>query len=184
MMWRYMMVLSVLMPVMAYAVEIEGVHLAERVTVADQELQLNGAGIRSKFFFDIYIGALYLPRQTHSARQAIAMAGNKRVLMHILYHEVSKDKMSHGWTTGFEHNSHEQMDKLQARLSRFNTFFPDLKEGDEVVLDLLESGKTVVYINQVQAGDIQGNDFQQALLAVWLGTKPADDDLKEAMLGG
>ena len=32
-------------------------------------------------------------------------------------------------------------------------------------------------------GVIEGEDFNAALLDIWLGEEPADDDLKEEMLG-
>ncbi len=64
--------------------EISGVKLPEQIELIKQNLPLNGAGIRSKFIFDIYSGALYLPKKTHNIKQILAMAGPKRVLMHIL----------------------------------------------------------------------------------------------------
>ncbi len=105
----------------AHAVDIEGVQVADKVMLGEQSLVLNGAGVRSKFFFDIYIGALYLPTKTESAQAAVDMKGNKRVLMHFLYDEVSKDKLVTGWNEGFENNS-KDLSGLQARLNQFNNF--------------------------------------------------------------
>ena len=167
----------------AYAVNVEGVSIEDQATVGEQSLVLNGAGVRSKFFFDIYIGALYLPSKTESAQQAMQMKGNKRVLMHFLYGEVSKDKLVKGWTSGFEKNSGEHLSELQARLNQFNNLFQDMKKGETVVFDFTIDGTTTVIINGQTAGKIEGADFQQALLAIWLGEEPADDDLKEGMLG-
>lgn len=42
---------------------------------------------------------------------------------------------------------------------------------------------TQVWINGTLKGSVAGEDFSQALLKIWLGKKPADADLKEAMLG-
>ena len=44
----------------ALALEVEGVDIPETMAVQDMQLRLNGAGIRSKFFFNLYVGALYL----------------------------------------------------------------------------------------------------------------------------
>jgi len=167
----------------AHAVEVEGVQVADTVSVDGQTLLLNGAGVRTKFFFDIYIGALYLPNKTESAEAAINSKANKRVWMYFLYDEVSKDKLTHGWTKGFEKNSKSNFEQLQARLNQFNSFFHDMKKGDTVTYDFNANGTTTVIINGKPVGSITGEDFQQALLAVWLGKKPADGDLKEAMLG-
>ena len=167
----------------AYAITVEGVNIADKATVGEQALVMNGAGVRTKFFFDIYIGALYLPTKTKSAEQAISMKGDKRVLMHFLYGEVSRDKLVDGWTEGFEKNSKKNLSDLQSRLNQFNNFFQDMKKGDEVAFDFLQTGATTVTINGKAAGSIEGADFQKALLKIWLGKEPADDDLKEAMLG-
>jgi len=167
----------------AYAVTVEGVNIADKAIVGEQALVLNGAGVRTKFFFDIYIGALYLAAKTQAAEQAISMKGSKRVLMHFLYGEVSKDKLVDGWTEGFEKNSRKNLSELQSRLNQFNNFFQDMKKGDEAIFDFSPSGVTTVTINGKVVGSIEGADFQKALLMVWLGKKPADHDLKDAMLG-
>jgi len=184
--WKLSLGLSLMMGAAAistaYALEVEGIQIADKATVGEQALVLNGAGVRSKFFFDIYIGALYLPSKTKSDTAAISSKGNKRVLMHFLYDEVSKDKLVNGWNEGFENNT-KNLAELQARLNQFNNFFQDMKKGDVVVYDFTDNGKTTVIINDKVAGSIEGADFQQALLAVWLGEDPADDDLKEGMLG-
>lgn len=167
----------------AYAIEIEGVQIADSVQVDGQSLVLNGAGIRSKFFFDIYIGALYLPNKTQSAETAIKSKANKRVWMYFLYDEVSKDKLTHGWTKGFEKNSKTNFKQLETRLNQFNNLFHDMKKGDAIAYDFNMDGTTTVIINGKPVGSITGQDFQHALLSVWLGKKPADSDLKESMLG-
>jgi hypothetical protein len=59
------------------------------------------------------------------------------------------------------------------------------KKGDVVAIDFLADGSTAVALNgKPQGKPIAGADFQRALLAVWLGGKPVQADLKKAMLGG
>ena len=165
--------------------EISGVSIAEQQTLAGQPLPLNGAGIRTKFVFDIYIGALYLPTKTREAKQAISIPGPKRVLMHILYDEVDKEKLTDGWTAGFENNLNDKaFDALKPRLAEFNKLFTSVKKGDQILLDYLPGTGTQVTINKQLKGSVPGEDFNQALLKVWLGDDPADSDLKEAMLEG
>ncbi|MBP8162985.1 MAG: chalcone isomerase family protein, partial [Propionivibrio sp.] len=36
---------------------------------------------------------------------------------------------------------------------------------------------------QVRGSDFAGEDFFNALLKIWLGNKPVQDDLKQALLG-
>ena len=176
--------MALLMSFNLNAREVSGTHIPDAVELANQTLLLNGAGIRSKFIFDIYIGALYLPNKSQDVKQALAMPGAKRVLMHFLYDEVDKQKLTDGWTEGFENNlSDKAFQTLQPRLQDFNKLFITVKTGDQILLDYLPATGTRVTINQQTKGTIPGEDFHQALLMVWLGDDPADEDLKEAMLG-
>jgi hypothetical protein len=81
------------------AKEIAGVEIPDTVVFADSNnaLLLNGAGIREKLFLDIYIGALYLPTRTTDANVILSDIGPASVLMHILYGEISKQKIIAGW---------------------------------------------------------------------------------------
>ena len=173
------------LPAISQAQDVAGVTIPEQVKLADTALKLNGAGIRSKLFFDIYIGALYLPQITKDAETAINMPGPKRVLMHFLYKEVSKEKLIDGWNDGFKNNhTSEQFKALEAKLEAFNQLFVTVKRGDHITLDYLPEIGTRVSINDQIKGSIPGEKFYPALLRVWLGEEPADSDLKEGMLGG
>lgn len=112
------------------------------------------------------------------------MPGQKRILMHFLYDEVAKEKLTDGWNDGFENNNTaEQFTTLKPRLGKFNAMFQTVKKGDVILLDYLPGIGTEVHINEQVKGTVLGEDFYQALLKVWLGDDPADDDLKNAMLG-
>ena len=166
--------------------QLDDVTLPDSVTIdgTDVTLQLNGMGYRTKFVFDIYVGALYTESKVESRDAAQALTGPKRVVMHIVFDEVEREKMTNGWNDGFEeNNSDEQLEKLQARLKTFNSYFPDLKENDVLLYDYIPGSGTRVTINGEVKGVIEGADFFTALLDVWLGEEPADDDLKDAMLG-
>jgi len=174
-----------LLPAVSQAVEIEGVKLPDSIQLQGKTLHLNGAGTRTKFFFDIYVAGLYLEQQTSSVRGVLVDTGNKRVSMDFLYGEVDKEKLTDGWHAGFEKNQPaERMQNLKKRLEQFNSWFVTAHRGDSIVFDFLSDGSTHVSLNGSEKGVIQGVDFQQALLSVWLGKKPADKDLKKAMLGG
>jgi hypothetical protein len=182
----FIILLSTLYVTAISAHNIGDVTLPDKVTLqnTDVELQLNGIGYRTRFVFKIYVGALYTETKVNSRDAVQALAGPKRVAMHIIYDLVAREKMVKAWHEGFEeNNSHEQLEKLQARLDTFVNYFPDLKAGDEVLLDYIPATGTRVTINGEEKGVIDGADFYQALLDVWLGDEPADGGLKDAMLG-
>ena len=168
------------------AVEIEGVEIPDTLSLpnSDTTLLLNGAGIRKKFFMDIYIGALYLESQTTEAKAILQGTGAASVMMHFLYSEVSKDKITAGWTDGLEKNtSHTKMQALKESLTTFNKLFRTVRKGDVIRIDYLPDNGTQVRINGEWRGTVEGNDFFRSLLSVWLGEKPVTKSLRESMLG-
>ena len=60
----------------------------------------------------------------------------------------------------------------------------EIKAKSTIVFDLIPEKGTVLTINGQQKGrDIPGEDFANALLRVWLGEDPVQNDLKQALLG-
>jgi len=150
----------------------------------EQVIRLNGIGYRSKFFIKVYIGALYTERQAKSRDDVLAQTGPRRLLMHFVYDEVEREKLVSAWNEGFEDNtSEETLNSLRERIDKFNAMFPTVHEGDVVLLDYIPGKGTVVTIKGEEKGVIEGDDFNRALMNIWLGDEPADSSLKDALLG-
>ncbi len=173
----------------AVAAELEGVKLPDtaRVTEGGPELVLNGAGLRTRFFFRVYVGALYLTKKTTSGGAVISDAGAKRVALHML-RELSAEQFVSALEDGLKSNhSAEDLAKLDARVKQLRALFDELKTakvGDVIHIDYLPGSGTRITVNGTAKGVIAGEDFNKALLRVWLGEQPADSDLKKGMLGG
>jgi hypothetical protein len=170
----------------SWAKQVAGIEIAESVSLpGNTVLMLNGAGIRSKFIFDIYVGALYVSKPPLASSESVINDQQaQRVSMHFLYDEVSKDKLNDGWQDGFDANhSKTELAKLSDRLADFKQLFVTVKKGDVINLDYLPEQGTLVSINNQTQGTVPGFDFHQALMKVWLGDIPADSNLKNGMLG-
>lgn len=170
----------------AGAQKVQDVDIPDTLSVpADAtELVLNGAGIREKFFLDIYIGALYLPVATTDASAILNDTGAASVLMHFLHSEVSREKIIAGWQDGLAANlGNAELAALQPRLDRFNKLFTPVGTGDVIRIDYTPARGTEVRINNEWRGAIEGNDFFRALLQVWLGPSPVSKPLRQGMLG-
>jgi len=166
------------------ALEIAGVDVPQSVTIENKALVLNGAGIRKKLFIKVYVGSLYLTAKQTAVGKILADPGAKSIVMNFLYKEVSTKKLVDGWNKGFADNSSaKEIKALQKRINQFNSLFTTVYKGDEIRLDYLPGKGTQVRINSTLKGSVQGEDFYQALLEIWLGAKPADANLKDAMLG-
>ena len=157
------------------------VTLPNEVTLSDAEMTLNGAGMREKLWFDLYVGGLYVTTKSKSADALINSDEPMAIKLHITDSKVTQEKMIGAVNEGFEKSSHGKATKDQ--ITKFKGFFNE-KIAEGTILDIVYvGGKTTVYRNGKEKGSVAGLDFKKALYAIWLGKEPADEDLKEGMLG-
>lgn len=171
----------------ASAMELAGVKLADSVQVGSRELQLNGAGVRSRFFLDLYITALYLPAKSTSFATVLADGGEKRIALHLLI-GISADHLYSALKNAIAANhTPAELGALEVPLKEFAAVFyaiDEIEKGDVVTLDYLPGSGTRVSVNGVAKGTVGGAPFYGALLKVWLGDRPAQADLRQKLLGG
>lgn len=181
--WLAVAAMGVTWAAAASAQELEGVHVPAQVTVQDTTLVLNGAGVRWKLFVKAYVGALYLPEPNRIPSQVIAAAGPKCIRL-VLLRDVDAASMVEELLTRFRANaSDEAYVQLQERIDHLNGALPDMRTGDVVRLDLADSERTDFWVNDALVASFIGEDFQTAVLRLWLGDRPADEQLKQALLG-
>ena len=169
----------------ALAAEVGGVKLDDRVTVGGKELVLNGAGVRSRAIFKVYVGALYLPAKAGDLAATLAQSP-RRVQMTLL-RNLGSDDLVGALVDGMNaNNSPQEMAAVKAQTDQLITIMKSIgeaKTGDVVTMDFVD-GETRVGHNGKAIGAIAGVAFNDALMKIWLGDKPVQADLKKAMLGG
>lgn len=171
----------------AHAVEVAGVKFDDQTKVGNADVVANGAGLRKKAFFKVYAMALYLPEKQGDAGAALAAKGAKRISISLL-RDLSAQQFVDALQEGMTHNHSEaEMAALKERMKQLSDALlaiGEAKSGTAVQLDWLpESGTRLTVNGQVRGKDIAGDDFYKALLKIWLGGKPVQDDLKQALLG-
>jgi hypothetical protein len=176
-------VILALSAAIASAGEAAGVRMPDTATIEGKTLKLNGIGLRTKVVFKVYVLGLYLETPSKDAAAIISSDQVKSIRMSYL-REVAGPKISEAIAEGFERNSKAEMPKLKARLDKLAAMIPDLVKGDEIVLTFVPGKGTVVTAKGAEKGVIEGKDFADALFSVWLGSNPAQEDLKKALLGG
>ncbi|NJD90058.1 MAG: hypothetical protein FIA91_00860 [Geobacter sp.] len=166
----------------AGAVEIAGVSIDPTVTVNNQQLKLNGSGIRKKFFVKVYIGSLYAAKKLSSGSEALKDPGAKLIRMNFLHSKVDKEKIIEAFSEGFANNSPGLAGSSEAK--KFLALFTaDFVRGDVVDLLLGADGSVSAKHNGRQLGTVTSPRLASGVLAIYLGDKPADDGLKKGMLG-
>ena len=90
---------------MAGAAELAGVFVDDAIkTESGQSLVLNGAGLREKFWVDVYVGSLYLENKTSDVAGILSSPGPWRIQLDFIYKEVDRQKLLDSWREGFENN--------------------------------------------------------------------------------
>lgn len=169
------------------ATELAGIKIEDTATVAGTKLQLNGAGIRYKGPFKVYVGDLYTTQKVKSLDELVAAPGPKRLTMTFL-REIEAASFGKLLTRGVEDNiSKNEMSKLVPGMIRMGDIFTINKvlvPGDVITLDWIPgTGMVVTAKGKVQGEPFKEPEFYRAIMSIWFGPVPADWKLKDAMLG-
>ncbi len=158
--------------------------LPNTVAFNGEDLTINGAGIREKFFFDIYAGGLYLKQKSSNATAIAEADETMAIKLHILSGMMSRSKMAGALRDGFQKSTNGNVEPLNDRIEKFIGFIKDEIEVDQIYDIVYEKGKgSVIYKDGKEKGFVKGLDFKKALFGIWLGNKPADKNLKKKLLG-
>ncbi|MDP1650130.1 MAG: chalcone isomerase family protein [Rubrivivax sp.] len=171
----------------AQPAELEGVKLEPTAQVGTSTLQLNGAGVRTRVVFKVYVAALYVPQKASDAGALLAQKGARRITITML-RSVDAQTFVDALNDGLRNNHSEA--QLAGWKSQIETLNDNLKaagearKGDVIHLEFAPDAGTRVAVNgQPRGSVIPGEDFFTAVLRIWLGDKPVDSGLKKGLLG-
>ncbi len=152
--------------------------------LGETRLQLNGTGFRKKTLMNMYEGALYLSQRSRDAAAIIAADQPMAIRIRIVSGFVSQSKMVAALNDGFQNSTGGQTDALQDEIDQFRSCFSDdISKNDVFVISYLPGSGIIVHKNGQQKAVIAGLEFKQAVFGIWLSDRPADANLKAAMLG-
>lgn len=167
--------------------EVGGVPFATHVSLAGKPLLLNGAGVRYKAVFQVYSAGLYLENKAGDTDAVLADKGPVRMTITML-RDIDSAELGKLFARGMEDNMERSaFSKLIPGVMRMSQVFSDhklLKKGETFTLDWVPGTGTVLTVKgKVEGEPFKERAFFEALLRIWLGPKPADWRLKDALLG-
>ncbi len=170
----------------AFAAEVGGIKFPETVTVAGQELKLNGAGVRTKLVFKVYALGFYLPERKSTVADVLASTGPRRIRI-MPMRDLSSDDFGMAFMKGLNDNvGPEERTKLLPQTKAFGEMFaqfPGLKKGDELIVDWTPGVGSQAVLNGKKVGDVLPDlAFFNAIMRIWIGDKPVDAALKPKLL--
>ncbi|MGB9079779.1 MAG: chalcone isomerase family protein [Desulfuromonadaceae bacterium] len=164
----------------ATALEVAGTHLDSTVAVNERPLQLNGYGIRTKWWVKVYIGSLYTARPMSTVPAVMADPADKLIRLNFLHSKVDREKITEAIREGFANTRMDETDVARKFLALFSR---DFLRGDTVDLILGGDGTVVYKHNSQVMGTIASKQLVKGILGIYLGPVPADEALKRGMLG-
>jgi hypothetical protein len=171
----------------ATATELAGVRFPPAVQLGGRTLVLNGAGIRWRLVVRVYTAGLYLAARASTPEAVLGAAGPKRLHV-VMLRDIDGNDLGKLFTRGMQDNSSraEFAKSIPGTLRMAELFAVKkrLAQGENFSVDWLPGQGTSILINgKLQGEPIKEPEFFQALMRIWLGTSPADANLKDALLG-
>jgi hypothetical protein len=159
----------------------------QKVQVAGQTLVLNGEGRRYFAIIPVYRAALYAPAKVTTAEQFLTMPGVKRIELRTL-RDISGDTLGNAMVEGMQANAtpSEKVGLIQYMdlLGKMFGAEREIPKSSVLTVDFVPGKGTLMTLNGVLKGEAVADPMVFALTAkIWLGDKPVDQFLKDALLG-
>ena len=171
------------------ALDIGHARLPEKLRLFPEgtELLLNGAGLRSRFLIQVYVIGLYLPERKKTDAEVLAHAGGKRVRI-VMLRDVSAQQMTDGLLKVMQKNNGEaELAAVRGGVETFRAMLLALgkvPKGTTFDIDYAPGSGTRFAVDGIPKGKpITGKPFYRAVLRIWIGDKPEQPKLKQALLG-
>ena len=177
-----MMTLLLVLAPAAPAANLAGVHLSDTLTVGNVPLRLNGIGLRTKYYFKIYVGGLYLIRPSTNPAAIIDANAPKALVMQFV-RDIGRSRLVEAYREAFAKNAPALMAAQKPAVDRFLAFLPNMKDGERLVFTY-EPGKGSTFLaGSSRTLTIPGKAFADLYLLVFIGPRPPTSRLKMELLG-
>lgn len=159
-----------------------GAKFPTTIEIGKETLELNGGGIREKYWMDLYAAALYVVKKTEEPGKIVYADAEQAIHIKIISNSVTRERFIEAVKEGFKNAGHGKA--TESEIKKLTSFFSEeFKSGDKIYLEYIPEKGVQVKKNGSLKGTIPGLEFKKALFAIWLGSKPADENLKKGMLG-
>lgn len=162
--------------------ELAGISLPDKIYSDNKTLYLNGMGLREFLMVDIYVAGMYIPFKSTDASKIINSDVPKRIEAHFIFPKVPKEKMVKSLTENLNKNK-EVSESIQEEIQMCMKFLQDFSKGDVLIFDYIPNQGTSIVINGEQKGLVPGFAFAKAVFTIYVGPKPASEQLKKGLLG-
>lgn len=171
----------------AAALDIGGIKFEDNLTIYNNTLRLNGAGIVSNGKTPHYSAQIYAKQKFATLDALSTTPGPKRLVLTAI-REVDTGPILKMLSRSVEATASKgDMAKLIPGMMNIGNVFKAnrvLKAGEVMTMDWIPITGLVIYIGGKMQGDpMREPELFRAAMGVWMGDAPADAKLKDALLG-
>ena len=121
--------------------DIAGTEVPETLAAASVLLRLNGAGVRTKFFMDMYVGSLYLTQSRKDPGHIIRADELMAIWLQMLSNLITSEKIGHATREGFQNATGGATASLRDEIERFIAVFREAIVKNDIYNDLCPWGR-------------------------------------------
>jgi len=157
--------------------------LPSEIQAGEHRLILNGSGVRTKTFLELYVAGLYLTKPNNNSAAIIAADEPMALRIKITSGFVSQSSLVDSLEEGFKNTTGGDTREIRQEIQQFRACFKDeINKGDVFEMVYIPQQGVIVNKNGKLKGTVAGAKFKKALFGIWLSDKPADSVLKQALL--
>ncbi|EKT3956484.1 chalcone isomerase family protein [Flavobacterium psychrophilum] len=163
----------------------ENISIPTKIVSQGDNLDLNGYALREAKFYKLYFCSLYLSEKSTDPK--VFLDQNKPVALrfHIISSLVQRSRWENTITQGFQSSTGGNITGLESRIELIKNIVKSEYKDDDIFLFSYSPVKktTIIYLNDIQVGSVEGEDFKKAFFGIYFGEKPWNQVIKDGMLG-
>lgn len=173
---------------LAATVEVAGVKMEDSMTIYNNTLLLNGAGVVSTGKTQLYAVKIYSKKKFASVDQLFLAPGPKRLVITAGAKEFDTAPLMKLFNRNVESLADKNdMAKLVPGLMALGKIFGTykvIKPGESLIFDWAPYAGLVMYMDSKLLGEpFKEPEFFRAAMAIWMGESPLEPKLRDVLLG-
>ena len=185
---RFLVALPLIITFFAHSADarrVAGVEIPETLENGGASLVLNGVGIRTRVFLDIYVGGLYLQKKSADAAAIMDADEPMAIRLWIVTGLITNDRMQKSIEEGFQKSTRGNTAPIREEIDALiGVYAEEINDEDVFELVYLPGQGLIVYKNGIYTATIEcGLSFKRALFGIWLSDRSVQTSLKNGMLG-
>ena len=167
----------------AEARQVGGMNFPESIVANDITLALNGAGVRSKYFLDVYAVGLYLPEASQNPADIIRADETQMIRLTITSSHITKDRLIDSIEEGIRLSAGQDYPHYKPMLEELWTALDfEVRIGDVFEFIYIPGKGTAFMMNGKKLRTLPDFPFKQVLFGIWLGKDPIQQSVKTELL--